>query len=312
MTEPAWSGYCADPFVIRHESGYVMYGTTPEVLHDGLAFQMLVSDDLRTWSPAGGALSPTADSSEWTEHWAPEVAYQGGEYWMYYSAGIGESGHHLRVARARGPLGPFVDCGINLTPTLPFAIDPSPFRDVDGSWWLFFATDDLTGERPGTVVAVARMRDMATIETPQVILRASADWQRYERDRQLYGATFDWHTVEGPHVVHRCGRYWMLYAGGNWQTPGYGVGVATAASPAGPWHLHADGPSLLASDADSGLVGPGHCSVVTAADGSDHLVFHAWDSSATVRRPFVQPLSFGDDGPHLALDENCGTRAAGE
>jgi len=145
---------------------------------------------------------------------------------------------------------------------------------------------------------------MTSIEEPTVVLRASADWQRYQRDRPMYGDVYDWHTVEGPAVVHRDGVYWLLYAGGNWQTPGYGVGVATAPSPAGPWQLHVDGPSVLASDARSGLVGPGHCSTVTDADNVDHLVFHAWDETATVRRPYVRPLSFAEGGP-VVLTEAC-------
>lgn len=91
------------------------------------------------------------------EYWAPEVAYRRGAWWMYYSVGHGINGHHLRVAHATDPTGPFTDTGHNLTPTEAFAIDAHPFRDDDGRWYLYFARDVLDDPRPGTHLAVARL-----------------------------------------------------------------------------------------------------------------------------------------------------------
>ena len=100
---PLWDGYCADPFVLHaHDGRYVMYGTTPVDLPGGRAFQVLVSEDLDAWQDAGGALVVPEDVPAGTEFWAPEVAHADGRYWMYYSSGLGESGHRLRVATATG------------------------------------------------------------------------------------------------------------------------------------------------------------------------------------------------------------------
>ena len=77
-----------------------MYGTTPRPLPGGRAFQVLVSDDLDHWEDAGGALVVDAAAPADTEYWAPEVAFADGRYWMYYSRGIGDAGHQLRVASA--------------------------------------------------------------------------------------------------------------------------------------------------------------------------------------------------------------------
>ena len=141
---PLWDGYCADPFVLRAEDGrYVMYGTTPS-LPGGRAFQLLVSDDLASWSDAGGALTVPEGTPPGTEYWAPEVAHAGGRYWMYYSRGVGDTGHQLRVASSASPTGPFEDVGGPLTPDLPFAIDPSPYLDRTGRWWLFYADTQLS------------------------------------------------------------------------------------------------------------------------------------------------------------------------
>lgn len=297
---PLWDGYCADPFVLRGEDGrFVMYGTAPGLRPDGRAFQTLVSDDLQHWEPVGGALVIPDDTPPDAEWWAPEVAYAEGRYWMYYSRGLGERGHQLWVAVSDTATGPFVDAAGPLTPQLPFAIDPSPFQDADGSWWLFYATDLVEGERPGTVLGVQRLRTMTELTgAPQVILRASADWQLYLRDRPMYGARHDWHTLEGPAVMRDGDRYWLLYSGGNWQTPGYGVAVATATSVQGPWREDVgEGPFI--TSASVGLVGPGHCSVLPAEDGRQHLFLHAWDEHGERRRPYRFTLDVTADHPEV-------------
>ncbi len=288
-----WDGYCADPFVLHADDGrYVMYGTTPLSLPDGRAFQVLVSDDLVTWEDVGGALVVPEPAPEGVEHWAPEVAHADGRYWMYYSRGRGDVGHQLRVASSVSATGPFEDVGVILTADLPFAIDPSPYRDPSGAWWLFYASDLVEGERPGTVIVVQRLHDMTRLEgEPTVVLRASADWQIYQRDRDIYGGTHDWHTLEGPAVIDDGrGGVILLYSGGNWQTPGYGVAVATAPTPEGPWREDPDAQPVLTS-ASTGLIGPGHCSVLDDESGGHHLFLHAWDPTSHRRRPHRLHLS---------------------
>jgi beta-xylosidase len=294
---PLWDGYCADPFVIRDRDGqYVMYGTTPEPLPDGRAFQVLVSADLETWEDAGGALVVPQPEPDGAEYWAPEVAFAQARYWMYYSRGRGDAGHQIRVAVSDCATGPFEDTGRVLTGGLPFAIDPSPYRDRSGSWWLFFATDVVEGDRPGTVLAVQRLRDMTRLEGERtIVLRATADWQRYQRDREIHGGQHDWHTLEGPSVVDDgAGGCVLLYSGGNWQTPGYGVATATAPGPTGPWHEDADAVPLVTS-ASTGLLGPGHCSVLTDDYGRQSLFLHAWDPDSRRRRPHRLDLRLDGD-----------------
>ncbi|RKS80285.1 glycosyl hydrolase family 43 [Motilibacter peucedani] len=302
MTTPApvWTGTCADPFALRVPDGYVMYGTGGP--GGDRAFQVLSSPDLVTWTDRGGALERLADEPPQASYWAPEVAHVDGTWVMYYSVGSEQSAHHLRVATSRDPLGPFVDAGVDLSPDLPFAIDPSPFQDRDGTWWLFFATDELSGERPGTVLAVQRLESPTSLAgSPQLLLRATADWQRFEADREIYGARYDWHTLEGPHVVHRAGRYWMFFSAGNFQDDTYGVGLAVADAVTGPWSLVGSGASVLHTGV-AGLIGPGHNSVLTDAAGDDHLVFHAYDTTRTRRQPYVVPLGWDANGPRPDWD----------
>ncbi len=296
-TAPAlWDGYCADPFVLRaHDGRYVMYGTSPNLPRDGRAFQVLVSDDLQSWRDEGGALVLPPSPEPGVEYWAPEVAHAEGRYWMYYSRGRGDAGHQIRVATSISPTGPFEDTGDVLTADLPFAIDPSPYQDVDGTWWLFYATDVVEGDRPGTVLAVQRLRDMTHLEGPRtIVLRASAEWQRYQSGREIYGGTHDWHTLEGPAVLDDGhGGCILLYSGGNWQTPGYGVAVATASAPDGPWLQDPEAQPVITS-ASTGLIGPGHCSVLTDDTGEHQLFLHSWDEALLRRQPHRLPLRVED------------------
>ena len=294
-----YDGYFADPFVLRTGEGYVAYGTCPEPAEDddGREFVVLMSDDLLTWRCHGGALV-RADPALGTDYWAPEVAHAAGRWWMFYSVGHDITGHHLRVAVADHPLGPFSDLDVNLTPDERFAIDPHPFQDADGRWFLFFARDVVDADRPGTHLAVAPLEGMTRLGTVVEGLKPYADWQIYERRREMYGATYDWHTLEGPSVVRRGGRYWMTYSGGAWTGEGYAVSWAVAESPLGPWGPAPESaPPLLRTSED--LVGPGHNSLTVDPDGNDVIVFHSWNEARTRREMYARRIDFGEDGPRV-------------
>jgi arabinan endo-1,5-alpha-L-arabinosidase len=294
---PVHAGYFADPFVLRTEGpgspGYVAYGTGTRV--GDLVFEVLVSADLLTWTSVGGALE-ALPPEQGTDYWAPEVAEHDGRWWMYYSVGVGDAGHHLRVAVADSPLGPFRDCGVDLTPDERFAIDPSPFRDVDGTWYLFHARDVLDGPRVGTMLAVDVLETMTSLRgEPRTVLEPSDDWQLYERQREIHGGVHDWHTLEGPFVVRHDDRYYCFYSGGSWLTEGYGMGYAVADHPLGPWREESPATRLIAT-VPGRVLGPGHASVVRGPDG-DVLVYHAWDTQMQARRMCIDPVRWGPDGP---------------
>ena len=296
QTRPVlYDGYFADPFVLFHSGLYYAYGTGPHGQEGERVFEVLSSPDLETWTSHGGALTPY--SGQALDYWAPEVALHEGHFYMYYSAGVGDVGHHLRVAVSDSPLGPFADQGLNLTPGLPFAIDPSPFRDQDGQWYLYYARDLLGGERPGTSLAVQPLGDMTTLRgEPVTVLQASDDWQLYQAGRHMPtygGGTYDWHTLEGAFVVRRGSRYHLFYSGGAWTNESYGVGHAVANHPLGPWHEPTQGAVILHTG--GGLHGPGHISVVQSPDGQDHIVYHAWDEAGERRMLHVDPLGWTED-----------------
>jgi GH43 family beta-xylosidase len=207
------------------------------------------------------------------------------------------------VAVSELPQGPFVDSGKELLPGVGFTIDASPFRDpVSGKWFLYFAQDFMDDSPHGTGLAVIRLSDdlLSAAGEPKVVLRASCDWQVYERNRNYKGKVWEaWHCVEGPFVVHHADKYWCLYSGGAWHTENYGVGFAVADSPLGPWKddraVH--GPTVLRGVKEK-VIGPGHNSVVMGPDGKTmYIVYHAWDAGHSARRMCVDPLIWSEEGP---------------
>ena len=104
-TNPLYDGYLADPFVLKYNGEYYAYGTVPI---GRCAIPVLHSTDLIEWRRVGNALEPFA--REFDCFWAPEVAYDNGTFFMYYSAGGREGeGHQMRVATSEYPTGPFRD-----------------------------------------------------------------------------------------------------------------------------------------------------------------------------------------------------------
>ncbi len=294
-SNPVWEGYLADPFVMKHNGEFWAYGTADRQ-DDGRWFPVLHSTDLTRWEYLGGALEPLRDPAG-TAYWAPEVVHRDGTFYMYYSAasGSGDETHRLRLAAADQPAGPFHDLGpLRLTEDA-FSIDAHPFQDPkDGQWYLYYAKD-FFDERVGTGVAVVPLAsDMLTpLDAPRTVLRPSSDWHIFQRNRTIYGRTWDaWHTIEGPFVLFHNDLYYCLYSGGSWETQNYGVGFGVAEHPLGPFRdeWNAEGPAVLQGVPDK-VLGPGHCSVVRWSDEqTDFIVYHAWDAAGTARRMCIDPL----------------------
>jgi GH43 family beta-xylosidase len=314
---PVHAGYLADPFVWAADGEYLAIGTgaaeaacTPHEGAGATVFPLLRSADLVHWEPLGHALvRPHAALGN--AFWAPEVAHHAGRWFLYYSVGHGERAHQLRVASSRDARGPYVDVAALTDPrAVPFAIDPHPFRDAEGAWHLFHARDFLDDRdehgrtvRQGTALVVHRLHDMTRLDAAGVtVARARRDWQRFRRDREMYGTRRDWHTLEGPCVLRHDGRYFCLYSGGCWQYESYGVDYVSADRIEGPWHddgIEA-GPRVLRT-VPGRVLGPGHCSIVPGIEESTPvLVYHAWDAARTARRMCIDALALTSQGPRCA------------
>lgn len=298
---PVFDGYFADPFAWYARGSWWAVGTGSHRAREaGRAFSLMRSSNLVEWQPLEPVLNRLpAHFGE--DYWAPEVAEHEGRFYLYYSVGRGDQGHHLRVALADQPEGPYLDRGPLTLPEQGFAIDGHPFRDDDGAWYLYYARDFLDGSRPGTSLVVDRLNAMTELAgEPRVVLRPNADWQRFQRSRHIYGGVHDWHTLEGPFARRRNGKVWCLFSGGNWQNDSYGVDFAVADHPLGPYTATPVLRPRTLGTIPGKVLGPGHNSVVAGPDGRDWIVYHAWDAEMTARRMCIDPLEWTEQGP-LAL-----------
>lgn len=307
-TNPVYPEYFADPFVWKVGDKYYAIGTGADEAAGrthARVFPLLTSPDLVRWREAGRALK-RIDAAFGDTYWAPEIAHHEGKFYLYYSVGHGDKEHQLRVATSDDPLGPYRDvAGPLIDPEeCPFAIDGHPFRDDDGQWYLFYARDflELDEGRAGTALAVSRLKGMTQVAREwNVVLRAQFDWQRFLAGRSMYGGTYDWHTLEGPCVCKRDGRYYCFYSGGRWETDSYGVDYGVAEVPLGPYTDMgvASGARVLRT-APGRALGPGHNSVVLGPDGrTDFMVYHAWGPDMKARRLCIDPIDWTPDGPRV-------------
>ncbi len=299
-TNPVDRRGCPDPFVLKHAGEYWCYCTGLQA--GGRAFGIRHSTDLVRWRAVGSALDPLGEAVVGvpdTCYWAPEVSSHNGLFYLYYSVG-NETHMHLRVAVAEQPAGPFRDAGRRLTAE-PFAIDPHVFVDDDGARYLFYATDYLEHSHIGTGTAVDRLLDPLTpAGRPQPVTRARFDWHVYDPKRVEKGG-LRWHTVEGPFVLKRKGRYYQMFSAGNWQNVTYGVSyaVSDAVMPAGEWQQVSDGAEVLPvlrTLPEAGVFGPGHNSVVRGPDNRElFCIYHRWDPGVNDRVLAIDRLAWVGD-----------------
>ncbi|MHC5765405.1 MAG: glycoside hydrolase family 43 protein [Nostoc sp.] len=319
-TNPVYKGYFADPFVWQHEGVYYAIGTgaaeaegTVDEIADApninsnnksRVFPLLRSFDFVNWDYVGNALQ-RPDPALGDNFWAPEVAYCDRQFYLYYSVGHEDKNHQLRVATSHTPLGPYQDVGEPVVDpkSCSFAIDPHPFQDDDGQWYLFYARDFLDtsdGVRAGTALVVDRLQTMTKLAGEgKVVLRARSDWQRFLANRLMYGEIYDWHTLEGPCIRKHEGKYYCFYSGGRWETENYGVDYGVADNVMGPYSDAGNetGPRVLKS-VPNFVIGPGHNSIVIGPDGkTEYVVYHAWTKNMDMRQICLDMLIWKPEGP---------------
>jgi GH43 family beta-xylosidase len=128
----------------------------------------------------------------------------------------------------------------------------------------------------------------------------------------MYGAVYDWHTVEGAAVLCHDGRYYCFYSGGAWERDNYGVSWVVADHPLGPYKRpDGDHGALLMRTPQGGdLLGPGHNSFTASPDGRQTwIVYHAWDRAQTGRRMCIDRLDWVD-GTAVTNGPTCTDQSA--
>jgi beta-xylosidase len=306
---PALKANFPDPFVLPHGAEFIAYST-----NDGANVPVAVSPNLRQWTVLTDPADPKRKYDamprlgSWAKEgftWAPEVLELNGKYLLYYTASARrENMQCVGVAVASDPKGPFVDSAsgpLVCQTKLGGTIDASPFKDTNGSLYLYFKND---GNRVHARTALYGQRlspdGMTVTGEPQELLKDNERWE----DR----------VIEAPTMVRAPTGYDLFYSGGffGWNpeegglSP-YAMGYASCTSPLGPCMPSKANPLLHSfNDRGAGCIsGPGHQSIFSAA-GHMFISFHAWAATAACRKApddarylYVAPLFWKNGEPTI-------------
>jgi beta-xylosidase len=278
LTNPVLARDFPDPFVLQVGDTYYAYATNG----NGKQVQTATSKDLQHWTPGPDALPKVAE--KWAYNgatWAPEVMKIGDRYVLYYT-----TSQKIGRAVARTPLGPFVDDSAKPLVdqfTLGGSIDASPFRDDDGSLYLYWKNDgNSIGQE--TDIWVQRL-------APDGLSVVGKPVRTGEKNDQVW----EGRVVEGPTMWKHDGRYYLFYSGNDYANDAYAVGYATCTGPLGPCTDAPENP-ILATKCDAH--GPGHNAVF-----GTWTAYHSWNDAHTQRQLWISPLEWKDGKP--VVDGPC-------
>ena len=284
----------ADPTVIFVEEGegkgyFYAYGTSDLIQCHG--FQCWRSKDMTNWEYVGVAFQPDfSETWSFNNHWAPEVLYDDGVYYMFYNAQNIKAGnrHCISVAVSQTPYGPFesVDGTDNLDgktlskdqPVYDFdkilpnreglsnhVIDAHAFIDpVSGEKYLYFSAFQDWNKRAYQEIYGVRMKDWFTpdystlTQITSIFNTTVTDFTEEMAGGQIQFGDIDEGqdeiaTVnEGPFVYYYDGTYYMTFSVYPYTSPNYQVRQALATSPLGEFTKvqPEDGGTLIYTESD--------------------------------------------------------------
>ena len=283
-----------DPHVHFHAGHYYYTESSPSGIF------VRVAKDFRSFGSASRrrVWTPPSRGPVSRNLWAPELHFIDGRHYIYFAADDGDNARHrlwILGALSDNPAGDYTLLGS--FETQGWAIDGTTFTDAVGHRYLVWS--GWPGDRDGCQnLYVARMKSPCELATPRVLL-ASPDqlWERHAMP-----------ICEGPQILQRAGRTFLIYsASGSW-TPHYCLGLLehTGGDVLDSHHWRKHG-CVFAPDEHA--LGVGHCGFATTQDGEDWILYHA----KTSRRPGwqdrevrAQPFSWTATGlPHFASPLRC-------
>jgi beta-xylosidase len=224
-----------------------------------------VSKDLVNWQ-LEGHIFPQLPS--WADYyfWAPEITYENGKVYVYYSAHKRDGNLCVGIASADKPEGPYRDHGPIICQEVG-SIDAFPMRDETGKLYMVWKEDANSVNKPTPIWAqpLNEERTALTGEKKE-LFRNSEPWEA--------------NLVEGVSMVKHGDYYYAFYAAAGCCGPActYGTGVARAKALLGPWEKYNKNPLITGTEKWSC---PGHGTPVEK-DGRNYFLYHAYDRKGSV------------------------------
>jgi GH43 family beta-xylosidase len=278
----------ADPWLQFHNGNYYLATTT---WTQQLVMRKSPTITGLSTAPAVNIWADT-DAANCCNHWAPEFHRLTGPngtrwYYMYTSGRNGTFDYqHLSVLESAGddPMGPYRFMGSPLDTN--WNIDGS-YLQLTGQLYLLWS--EFVGSDQS--LWIARMSNPWTITGAKVVIsRPTHSWE-----------TQGLRVNEGPEVLQRNGRTFLIYSASYCATQYYKLGMLTltGADPMSPasW---TKSPNPVFQSAN-GVYGPGHNGFFVSPDGSQSwIVYHGNASSSqgcgTTRSTRAQPFTWNADG----------------
>ena len=279
---PFVDGWYADPDVAVYDNTYWVYPTSSRPYGEQTYLDAFSSPDLVNWTKHPNVLT-TADVS-WANRavWAPAPVQRNGKYYLYFAANDIQNNSSLGgigVAVAARPEGPYVDAiGRPLIGQFENGaqpIDQDVFIDDDGQAYMYYG-----GWGHANVVK---------LNNDMVSLGQFPDGSTY---KEITPSGY----TEGPQMLKRNGKYYLMWSEGYWGGPDYSVAYAMSSSPTGPFTQPA---TILAQDS-AVATGSGHNSVLNVPGTDDwFIVYHRHplgDTDGNHRQLSYDRMNFNADG----------------
>jgi arabinan endo-1,5-alpha-L-arabinosidase len=308
--------YSSDLSTFTYTTGTTPYGScaATQASDDWLTQAGRCADIGPDFAPWTGLQTPPADNNGGnTDVWAPSLMFANGTYYQYYAIPVepdaagGEA--IIGLATSTSSYGPWTDNGWivrswsnnSTTPLSGFgfvegtsdnAIDPAPFVDAQGNWWLVYGS---------------------WFDGTHMIQLDTATGLPSTTNTTVYNIARRWWGEEGPFIYYWNG-YYYYFAPVNAccsATSPYRILYGRSTSPTGPYvdrggvplyNSEGGGGGTILLSAHGRIVGPGGQSVFTdvGADGSQSLptlVYHYYDGNANGTPTLgINRIAFTSDG----------------
>ena len=227
-----------DPFVLRHEGSYYLYGTRSATCWgEADGFDCYVSRDLKNWE--GPIEVFHRPEGFWADrcYWAPECYAYDGAFYLITTLSAGDRKTGVYALKAGSPTGPFAPYGARLTPEDWAAIDGTLWFEGGTPWLLF--SHSFEDDPRGDMCALPLKPDLSAPAGEPLTLFSAPDapWARpVPFAKEEFGMEGDVYLTDGPSVFRfPAGELGMTWS--SWSERGYAVGVAVSPSGSvrGPW-----------------------------------------------------------------------------
>lgn len=261
----------ADPWMVYHEGFYYFTAT----LDPEGGIWLWKTATLANLDSGTKVKVHTPDARERAKQiWAPEIHFIDDRWYIYYTASDGvDENHRLYVLESRGraPEGPYTFKRRVFDPSADgWALDPSVFRHTDGKLYLLWVAH-VSGN--GNGIRIAPLKNPWTVAgESKLIAQADHAWERVR-----------YPINEGPVVLRRNGRTFLIYSASDTGTPDYALGMLTleGSDVMNPKSWRKSPTPVFAQQASAGVYGPGHNGFFKSPDGKeDWIIYHAKTTSA--------------------------------